>query len=155
LFILSQATVIRVIFEQSESGLPRATGVQYKLNCESCLETTQDSFVHPIVTGRRLVVIAAGALGTPQVLERSGVGSPVILKKAGIPVVVALPGVGENYQDHICIRCPYTSSLPPSETLDGIISGRQDYTKAVKEKNPILGWNGVGKNKSTSQCILF
>jgi alcohol oxidase len=49
---------------------------------------------------RKLVVVSAGALGTPQILERSGVGHPVILNKLGIPVVSDLPGVGENYQDH-------------------------------------------------------
>lgn len=71
--------------------------MQYKLNCESHLETTQHDLLRPIVMARRPVVTTAGALSTPQVLERSGVGNPSILERCGILVVVTLPGVGENY----------------------------------------------------------
>ncbi len=49
---------------------------------------------------RKQVVLGCGTLGTPQVLERSGVGSAQLLNKLGIPVVSDLPGVGEQYQDH-------------------------------------------------------
>ena len=49
----------------------------------------------------RLVVIAAGAFGSPAILERSGIGSKEILDKNGIPQIVDLPGVGEHYMgDH-------------------------------------------------------
>lgn len=93
---------------------------------------------------RKLVVVSAGALGTPQILERSGVGNPVILNKLGIPVVSDLPGVGENYQDHQLSSYPYKTSLNDGETLDCIYSGGLDVEKARVDKNPILGWNGVG-----------
>jgi alcohol oxidase len=46
---------------------------------------------------KRMVVVSAGALGTPSVLERSGVGNKDILSKLDIPVVSDLPDVGENY----------------------------------------------------------
>jgi len=52
------------------------------------------------VSSRKQVVLGCGTLGTPQVLERSGVGSAQLLKKLNIPVVSDLPGVGEQYQDH-------------------------------------------------------
>jgi alcohol oxidase len=91
------------------------------------------------------VVISSGALGTPQVLERSGVGNPEILKKVGVTVVADVPGVGENYQDHHLLLYPYKSSLPPGDTLDCILSGRKDFAKAAAAKDPQLGWNGVGK----------
>ena len=46
------------------------------------------------------VIIAAGAPHTPQVLQLSGIGPSRLLKELGIPVVVDLPGVGQNFQDH-------------------------------------------------------
>ena len=45
----------------------------------------------------QLVVVSAGAFGSPAILQRSGVGPRPILTALGIPVVVDLPGVGENY----------------------------------------------------------
>jgi alcohol oxidase len=67
------------------------------------------------------------------------------LKVLDIPVVSNLPGVGENYQDHHLLLYPYKTSLGEGETLDGILSGRKDFVKALTEKDPMLGWNGIGK----------
>ena len=53
---------------------------------------------------RREVVLAAGAVNTPQLLELSGVGEPARLREAGIDIRHALPGVGENLQDHLQLR---------------------------------------------------
>lgn len=50
------------------------------------------------VYARQLVVVSAGALGSPLILERSGIGSASVLKKAGVQQVVDLPGVGERCQ---------------------------------------------------------
>ena len=47
-----------------------------------------------------MVVLSAGSLSTPQILERSGIGSSTRLSSLGIGSVADLPGVGENYQDH-------------------------------------------------------
>ena len=52
----------------------------------------------------REVVLAAGAVNTPQLLELSGVGEPARLREAGIDIRHALPGVGENLQDHLQLR---------------------------------------------------
>ncbi len=52
--------------------------------------------------------------------------------------------MGENYQDHNLLLYPYKSNLDEGETLDGILSGRKDFVKALGEKDPILGWNGIG-----------
>jgi alcohol oxidase len=100
--------------------------------------------VHQIVKANKLVVVSTGALGTPQVLERSGVGNPEILNKLSVPVVSTVPGVGENYQDHQLLLYPYKSSLDSEETLDCILSGRKDFVKAAGEKDPMLGWNAIG-----------
>ncbi|MBY4897680.1 GMC family oxidoreductase [Cupriavidus sp. AU9028] len=53
---------------------------------------------------RREVILAAGAINTPQLLELSGIGQPWRLQALGIPVRQALPGVGENLQDHLQLR---------------------------------------------------
>ena len=52
------------------------------------------------VTVESEVIISAGALHTPTVLQRSGIGPASLLNSAGIPVVLDLPGVGSNLQDH-------------------------------------------------------
>jgi len=56
------------------------------------------------VRARREIVLAAGAIQSPQLLELSGIGRPDVLNAAGLPIVHALPGVGENYRDHFCTR---------------------------------------------------
>ena len=50
------------------------------------------------------VILAAGAVGSPHLLQLSGVGDPEVLAEAGIPVHHALPGVGKNFQDHYIAR---------------------------------------------------
>ncbi|KAF6833549.1 glucose oxidase [Colletotrichum plurivorum] len=49
---------------------------------------------------RKEVIIAAGAVHTPQVLQLSGIGPAALLESAGIPVLLNVPGVGQNFQDH-------------------------------------------------------
>jgi len=58
----------------------------------------------------REVILAAGAIGSPQLLQLSGVGSGKLLQQFGIPVVHDLPGVGENLHDHLQIRMQYKVS---------------------------------------------
>jgi len=70
--------------------------------------------------------------------------------------VADVPGVGENYQDHHLVLYPYKSSLDENETLDGILSGRKDFVKALGDKDPMLGWNGIdicGKRRPTDAEI--
>ncbi|HJU33074.1 MAG TPA: GMC family oxidoreductase N-terminal domain-containing protein [Hyphomicrobiaceae bacterium] len=59
---------------------------------------------------RREVILAAGAIGSPQILQLSGIGPPAVLAPFGIEVKHALDGVGENLQDHLQIRCAYKVS---------------------------------------------
>jgi choline dehydrogenase len=56
---------------------------------------------------RREVILAAGSIGSPGLLERSGIGQPQMLAQAGIAVKHALTGVGENLQDHLQIRMAF------------------------------------------------
>jgi choline dehydrogenase len=62
------------------------------------------------LNARREVVLAAGAIGSPQILQLSGIGPGEVLKKFGIAVAHELKGVGENLQDHLQIRCAYRVS---------------------------------------------
>ena len=56
------------------------------------------------VTAKESVVLSAGAIGTPQILQLSGLGPADLLKQHGIDPVIDLPGVGANLQDHLQIR---------------------------------------------------
>ena len=53
------------------------------------------------------VILASGAVGSPQLLELSGIGQPDVLQTHGIEVVHRLDGVGENLQDHLQVRCAF------------------------------------------------
>jgi choline dehydrogenase len=56
---------------------------------------------------RREVILAAGAIGSPHLLQLSGIGPGRLLQEHGIKIVHDLPGVGENLQDHLQIRCAW------------------------------------------------
>ncbi|MGO9134869.1 MAG: GMC family oxidoreductase [Methylovirgula sp.] len=62
------------------------------------------------------IILAAGAIGSPKILELSGIGKPEILAKADIELRHALPGVGENLQDHLQLRPIY--KLKNARTLN-------------------------------------
>ncbi|MGE2737661.1 GMC family oxidoreductase [Mycolicibacterium vaccae] len=59
------------------------------------------------VRARREVILAAGAVGSPHLMQVSGLGPAGLLAQHDVPVVVDLPGVGENLQDHLQIRSVY------------------------------------------------
>ena len=71
----------------------RAVGVRWRQN--GVLKSAR---------ARREVILAAGAIGSPQILQLSGVGPAAELQKLGIPVVLDRPGVGGNLQDHLQLR---------------------------------------------------
>jgi choline dehydrogenase len=83
--VRTRAHTARVLFEQR-----RAIGVEYHRG-----GTTAG------VRARRELILSAGAVGTPQILMASGVGPGDHLHELGIAPVLALPGVGQNLQDHI------------------------------------------------------
>jgi choline dehydrogenase-like flavoprotein len=99
LTVLSYALVTRVIVEGR-----RATGV----------ECIYGGNTHHIGAGLE-VVLSLGAVHTPKVLMQSGIGDQVVLQRFGIPVVRHLPGVGQNFQDHIAVGCiwEYRQPLAP------------------------------------------
>lgn len=76
----------------------RATGVQFAANASGPRQT---------VNAAREVIIAAGALHSPQLLKLSGIGPAAELQALQIPAVVDLPGVGTNLQDHSLVQVSY------------------------------------------------
>jgi choline dehydrogenase-like flavoprotein len=79
----------------------RVTGVRYR---RGGVETQ--------VAARAEVVLTAGAVQSPHLLELSGIGNPEVLSAAGVPVRHALPGVGRNYRDHYATRMNWRVTLP-------------------------------------------
>ncbi|MGI9354146.1 MAG: GMC family oxidoreductase [Rhizobiaceae bacterium] len=80
------------------------------------------------------VILCAGALCSPLILERSGIGDPGHLQLSGISPVANLPGVGENLQDHLNVRTNYECSQPRTvndlrnNPLRGATAGLQYFT---------------------------
>jgi choline dehydrogenase len=68
------------------------------------------------ITAKAEVIISAGALHTPTVLMRSGIAGASVLEAAGIPLVLDLPGVGSNLQDHSGPPVSWTCMSPLSST---------------------------------------
>ncbi len=91
LSVLTGAQTTRILFEGK-----RAVGVEF----------VKDGH-RQIVRASKEVVLAAGSIGSVQLLQLSGIGSGSMLQGLGIPVVHDLPGVGENLQDHLQIRTVY------------------------------------------------
>lgn len=92
LFVCSHAFVTKLdITEDGRSGKVKSTGVQVRFpdGSVSSAKVNRDGEV----------LLSAGSIRTPQLLELSGIGDKRILNKFGIPVKVDLPGVGENYED--------------------------------------------------------
>jgi choline dehydrogenase len=96
LTVVTEAPATRVLVEGS-----RATGVEFRLG---------NAVVK--ARARREIVLAAGPLVSPQLLELSGIGDSAILQKHGIGVVHHLPGVGENLRDHPSARISFECSQP-------------------------------------------
>ncbi len=96
LTVLTGALVKRILIE-TRDGIKRAAGIE---------------FAHPqhgerYADARRETLLAAGAIGSPQLLQLSGVGPAPLLARFGIPLQRELPGVGENLHDHLQIRMQY------------------------------------------------
>lgn len=127
--ILEKARVKRVIFEcvsapsqlrtilcaaliSSHCRGTRAVGVEWVAELPPDIDSLgrRGQQVN-VVRCSKMVVVSAGALGTPTILERSGIGSSDLLRKFDIEVLVDLPGVGENYMGVLYARLPYESDV--------------------------------------------
>ncbi|KAG7093931.1 hypothetical protein E1B28_007566 [Marasmius oreades] len=104
----SQATLIR--FSSSTSGRPKAEGVHFQ-DVKSDSDATQSYFVK----ARKEIVLCCGAVGSPHLLQLSGVGPKAHLISKGIKVVRDMPGVGTNLQDHVGLPVMY--EIPLNDSL--------------------------------------
>jgi choline dehydrogenase len=89
LTVLTDASAQALTFEGN-----RATGVRIRRHGQTM-----------VIAAGREVVLSAGAIGSPHLLQVSGIGPVSLLKDIGVPVRHALAGVGESLQDHFAIRC--------------------------------------------------
>jgi choline dehydrogenase len=113
LTVMTHAQASRIRF----SGR-RATGVEFWRDGEASFAAAS-----------REVILSAGAVGSPQLLQVSGIGPGELLQRHGIAIRHALPGVGENLQDHLQVRLAYKVS----------------NTKTLNERaNRVLGRVGIG-----------
>jgi choline dehydrogenase len=92
--VLTRAQVTALAFDGR-----RVTGVHYRRGGE---DSTASAAAE--------VILSAGAINSPQILQCSGVGDPAMLGRAGIELRHALPGVGKNLQDHLQIRLVFKTS---------------------------------------------
>jgi choline dehydrogenase len=98
----------------------RATGVRYRL-----------AGVEHVATADAEVILAAGTINTPKLLELSGIGDPDLLALHGVPVRHALPGVGANLQDHLQIRTVFR--LKDALTLNQLANSPVGRAKMAAE----------------------
>jgi choline dehydrogenase-like flavoprotein len=82
--VVTESVVAKIVLENGQ-----ATGVQFITGGQK-----------HTVKAKREVVVAGGSIGSPQILELSGIGNPEVLKAAGVDCLVDLPTVGEDFQDH-------------------------------------------------------
>ena len=150
---LINGTATRVTWNH-DGHTPRATGVEYTAANNGGVKT---------VTANKEVILSAGALRTPLVLERSGVGSSALLKKLGIPLVVDSPGVGENMIDQpntaliYAAKDNYTGYTPYATfaTAKDLFGDSYDSVKKTTRGN-LASWAAANKalNASALQHIF-
>jgi len=113
--VLAQSQVTQILFEQSSTSPLHATGVAV---CSFIPMASPETDVRQYASGpgapvqtviaSQEVIVAAGAVHSPQLLQLSGIGPSGILESFGIPVLKDLPGVGSNLQDHPMIHLNYS-----------------------------------------------
>ena len=109
LTIWTNSQVQRLTIGRNPDGSHRCTGADIVRNGELvCVEATRE------------VVLSAGSIGSPQILQLSGIGPSSLLQKVGVGVVQHTPGVGANLQDHLQIRAVY--KVTGAQTLNTLAS---------------------------------
>ena len=103
----TSAHVKRLVIERQADGTLRCTGAEVWTGSEQVT-----------VTAQREVLLCAGSIGSPQILQLSGIGPAALLQGLGIAPVQDLPGVGANLQDHLQIRAVFkVKGVPTLNTL--------------------------------------
>lgn len=134
LTIVTGALAQRVILDGK-----KATGVEYKLN--GAVKTTQAS---------KEVILSAGSIGSPHLLQLSGIGNTQALEKAGVEVKHHLPGVGQNLQDHLEFYFQYKCKQPI--TLNGKLGL---FSKGLIGAKWLLTRKGLGSTNHFESCAFI
>jgi len=113
LHVVQDAVAERILFDGR-----RARGIRYRVGDE----------VREAIA-KREVLLCAGALRSPQLLELSGIGDGERLRSLGIPVVHHLPGVGENLQDHLMPRITFECNR--HVTVNDLLGNRWFFVKSL------------------------
>jgi choline dehydrogenase len=131
LTVLTHAQVLRVEFEGK-----RAVGVRYVRGGQEV-----------VAKARAEVILAGGAINSPQILKLSGVGPAEELTRFGLPVVCDRPGVGENLQDHLEFYFQIASKKPVT-----LYSSMNPLAKALIGARWILFKTGLGATNHFESC---
>ncbi|EMD36407.1 hypothetical protein CERSUDRAFT_84557 [Gelatoporia subvermispora B] len=107
LTVLVSAQVARIVSQKNADGTITATGVSF----------FHDGETHEAKAAKE-VILSAGAIMSPQILELSGIGDRAILEKAGVEVKVELPAVGTNVQEHLFSGITYEVTAPSVDGRD-------------------------------------
>ncbi|KAF8574747.1 GMC oxidoreductase [Ramaria rubella] len=129
LSLVTGAHVIRIILERdTKEGILSAAGVEFVKDGQNYT-----------ATANREVILSAGSLQTPQLLELSGIGRKDVLSQFGIQQVVDLPGVGENLRDHIMVEAIHEidSALETLDVMSDDLS-REKQVKLYKTQQGLL-----------------
>ena len=103
-----------------------------------------------IFKANKETIISAGSIGSPQLLQVSGIGPADVLSKAGINIIHDLPGVGENLQDHLEFNFQYRCKQPI--TLNGQLGL---FKKAMIGIEWILFKTGLGRSNHFESCAFI
>lgn len=147
----------KVLFDQSVNP-PRATGVEFLdgqyLFRASPRSGSAGAGTPGSVKASREVIISGGVYNSPLLLKHSGIGPAEELKKFDIPVVVDLPGVGSNLQDHYEITVQ--GMLPENFTvLDGCTFNPPNDPCLKKWEHPVLGSRGTYASNGFASTMFF
>ena len=129
--ILTNVLVQKVILENKI-----ATGVEYSINGNK-----------KSLKANREVILCAGSIGSPQLLQLSGIGPKKVLDDAGVDVLHELPGVGENLQDHLEVYFQYHCKKPI--TLNSKLNL---FSKGLIGIEWILAKTGLGATNHFESC---
>jgi choline dehydrogenase len=103
----------------------RLARVDGQLSCEGAVVDTPHGIEEVALEPGGEVLLAAGAIGSPQILQLSGIGPAALLQQHGIEVRQDLPGVGANLQDHLQIRAVFkVAGAKTLNTLAGNLFGK-------------------------------
>ncbi|MBC7971295.1 MAG: GMC family oxidoreductase N-terminal domain-containing protein, partial [Verrucomicrobia bacterium] len=124
LTVKTGALVTRLLFEGT-----RTVGVEY----------VQEGTIHQVQANQE-VILSAGAFDSPKLLLLSGIGNAEYLQALGISVVVDLPGVGQNLQDHLLVPVVFeaTQDVRPAVTSNGVEAGLFLHSEGNFETAPDL-----------------